>query len=58
MNTKLHAVTAANVRPISLFVAAGQLSDYTAVATLLGSLPEPSGYWVIGAMTQIGSGMP
>ena len=40
MNTKLHAVTDANGRPISLFVTAGQVSDYTGAAALLDSLPN------------------
>ena len=35
MNTKLHAVTDANGRPISLFMTAGQVSDYTGAAALL-----------------------
>src|SRR3546814_3485949 len=32
MNTKLHAVTDANGRPISFFMTAGQVSDYTGAA--------------------------
>src|SRR3546814_5249622 len=40
MNTKLHAVTGANGRPISLFMTAGQVSDYTGAAALLDSLPK------------------
>jgi len=40
MNTKLHAVTDANGRPISLFMTAGQVSDYTGAAALLDSLPR------------------
>ena len=28
MNSKLHAVTDANVRPLSVFMTAGQVSDY------------------------------
>lgn len=35
MNTKLHAVTDANGRPISCFITAGQVSDYTGAAALL-----------------------
>ena len=40
MNTKLHAVTDANGRPISLFITAGQVSDYTGAAALLDTLPK------------------
>jgi transposase len=39
MNTKLHAVTHANGRPISLFMTAGHVSDYTGASALLDSLP-------------------
>lgn len=41
MNTKLHAVTDANGRPISLFMTAGQISDYIGATALLDSLPRP-----------------
>ncbi len=40
MNTKLHAVADAEGRPIRLFITAGQVSDYTGAAALIGSLPE------------------
>jgi len=40
MNTKLHVVTDANGRPISFFMTAGQVSDYTGAAALLDSLPK------------------
>ncbi|MBL0770139.1 IS5 family transposase [Sphingopyxis sp. DHUNG17] len=40
MNTKLHAVTDANGRPISFFMTAGQVSDYTGAAALLDSLSK------------------
>jgi transposase len=40
MNTKLHAVTDANGKPIRFFLSAGQVSDYTGAAALLGSLPK------------------
>ena len=46
MNAKLHAVTDANGRPISLFVTAGQVSDYTGAAALLDSLPRAQ--WLLG----------
>ncbi len=38
MNTKLHAV--ADGRPTRFFMTAGQVSDYTGAAALLGSLPK------------------
>mgnify|MGYP003543667993 FL=1 len=40
MNTKLHAVTDADGRPIRFFMTAGEVSDYTGAAALLGSLPK------------------
>jgi len=40
MNTKLHAVTDANGRPLSFFITAGQISDYTGAAALLEDLPK------------------
>ena len=40
MNTKLHAVTDAQGRPIRFFMSAGQVSDYTGAAALLGNLPQ------------------
>lgn len=46
MNTKLHAVTDADGRPISLFMTAGQVSDYLGAATLLDSLPRAQ--WLLG----------
>ena len=39
MNTKLHAVTAENGRPISFFMSAGETRDFTGAAALLNSLP-------------------
>ncbi len=45
MNAKLHAVTDANGRPISFFMVAGQVSDYTGAAALLDSLPKAQ--WVL-----------
>ena len=58
MNTKLHAVTDANGRPISLFMTAGQVSDYIGAAALLDSLPRAQ--WLLGdrATTPTGSGTP
>jgi transposase len=46
MNTKLHAVTDANGRPISLLKTAGQVSDYIDAAALLDSLPRAQ--WLPG----------
>ena len=45
MNTKLHAVTDAIGRPISFFMSAGQVSDYTGAAALLRELPDAD--WLI-----------
>ena len=58
MNTRLHTVTDQNGRPISLFMTAGQASDYTSAAALLDSLPRAQ--WLLGdrAMTSAGSGTP
>ena len=39
MNSKLHAVCDSEGRPRSLFLTAGQVSDYTGAAALLASLP-------------------
>ena len=39
MNTKLHAVTDARGRPLKFFMTAGQVSDDTGAAALLGGLP-------------------
>ncbi|WEQ54518.1 IS5 family transposase [Komagataeibacter nataicola] len=39
MNTKLHAITDQNGRPLSFFMTAGQISDYTGASALLSSLP-------------------
>jgi transposase len=40
MNTKLHAIADANGRPLSFFLTAGQVSDYTGAAGLLDDLPK------------------
>ena len=40
MNSKLRAVTYADGRPIRFFMTAGQVSDDTGAAALLGSLPK------------------
>lgn len=44
MNTELHAVTDANGRPLSFFMTAEQISDYTGTAALLDVCPERNGY--------------
>ncbi|HEY0959733.1 MAG TPA: IS5 family transposase [Novosphingobium sp.] len=46
MNTKLHAITDANGRPLSFFITAGQISDYTGAAALLDDLPKAK--WLLG----------
>jgi transposase len=38
MNTRLHAVTDSQGRPIRFFVTAGQVSDYVGARVLCGSL--------------------
>ena len=40
MNTKLHAIADANGRPLSFFMTAGQVSDYTGAAALLDDMPK------------------
>jgi len=40
INTKLHAATDANGRPLSFFITAGHISDYTGAAALLDDLPK------------------
>ncbi|WP_156418157.1 IS5 family transposase [Aureimonas sp. AU4] len=46
MNTKLHAVADANGRPLSFFMTAGPVSDYTGAAALLDELPKAQ--WLLG----------
>ena len=46
MNTKLHAVSDSQGRPIDLFVTAGQVSDYIGARDLLSSLPKAD--WLLG----------
>jgi transposase len=57
MNTKLHAVTDAEGRPIRFFMTAGQVSDYTGAAALLGSLPSAIGCLPTAVTTRTGSEM-
>jgi len=40
MNTRLNAVSDADGRPLSFLMTAGQVSDYTGTAALLGDLPK------------------
>ena len=63
MNTKLHAVTDAEGRPIRFFMTAGQVSDYIGAAALLDELPKAQclladrGYeadWIRDAMQEKG----
>ena len=46
MNTELHAIGDSRVRPISLFVTAGQVSDYFGARALLSSIPDVE--WLLG----------
>ncbi|MEP9403130.1 IS5 family transposase [Sphingomonas sp. VNH70] len=46
MNTKLHALADANGRPLSFFMTAGQVSDYTGAAALLDDMPKAQ--WLLG----------
>lgn len=46
MNTKLHAIADANGRPLSFFMTAGQVSDYTGAAALLDDMPKAQ--WLLG----------
>lgn len=45
MNTKLHAITDANGRPLSFFMTAGRVRDYTVAAALLDDLPKAQ--WIL-----------
>ncbi len=46
MNTKLHAVTDANGRPLSFFMTAGQISDYIpALPGYSTTFPRRNGCW-------------
>jgi len=45
-NIKRHAVTDADGQPIRFFMTAGQVSDYSGAAALLGSLPAAE--WLLG----------
>jgi transposase len=55
MNTKLHAVTDTEGRPIRFFMTAGQVSDYIGAAALLGGLPKA--HWLTGVTMPTGSEM-
>jgi IS5 family transposase len=45
MNTKRHAVTEGNGRPVRFFITAGQVSDYTGAAAVTNGRPEAN--WVL-----------
>jgi transposase len=45
LNTKLHAVTGAEGRPLKVCMTAGEVSENTEAATLLGTLPTAE--WMI-----------
>ena len=55
MNTKLHAVTDASGRPISFFITAGQVSDYTGAAALLDELPKAK--WLLADRAMMPTGI-
>jgi transposase len=46
MNAKLHAICDSEGRPIDLFVAAGQVSDFIGARALLSGLPNVK--WLLG----------
>jgi transposase len=46
MNTKLYAIAYANGRPLSFFMTAGQVSNYTGAAALLNDIQKPQ--WPLG----------
>ena len=46
MNTKLHAICDSRERPLSLFITAGQVSDYIGARALLSGLPDVD--WLLG----------
>ncbi|WP_225063185.1 IS5 family transposase [Komagataeibacter rhaeticus] len=46
MNTKLHAIIDQSGRPLSFFMIAGQISNYTGAPALLDSLPAAQ--WMLG----------
>jgi len=45
MNTRLHAISDADGRPLSFFTTAGQVSDYTGAAILPEDLPKAQ-WWL------------
>ncbi len=46
MNTRLHTVANANGRPLSFFIAAGQVSGYIGAAALLDDMLKA--HWLLG----------
>ena len=53
-NTKLHAVTDSNGRPLSFFMIADQVSNYTGATALLDSLPKTQ--WLLGERATMPTG--
>ena len=53
MNTKLHAVTDADGRPIRFFMTAGQVSDYTGAAALLKWLRPGGRLFVVRGVSPV-----
>ena len=53
MNAKLHAVIDAEGRPLSFFMTAGQVSDYTGAAALLDDPLEAP--WMLGCVDIVDS---
>ena len=48
MNTKLHAICDGLGRPLSLYVTAGQVSDYIGARAPLSSVPNVG--WLLGEL--------
>ncbi|EAR52144.1 ISSpo7, transposase [Oceanicola granulosus HTCC2516] len=55
MNTKLHAISDSQGRPLDLLVTAGEVSDYIGARALCDSLPVSIGCSRIAATTPTGS---
>lgn len=56
MKTRLHAITDANGRPLSLLMTAGQISDCTGATALVDCLLRQNCFWQTAVMTLTGSG--
>jgi hypothetical protein len=57
MNTKLHAITDFNGRPLNFFMTASQVSDYISAAALLTRCRRRYGCSATGDMTWTRSGI-